>query len=194
MKTPLRVPLLFAACALAGGCASTQLEAQWIDPQFAPGSLRGARVLVACDAAETVVKRICQDQLAAEVVARGATPIATPENTAASADTARTAGARAVLMQRIVPYGTNVSPGFSIGLGGFGIGSGGFGGGVGVSAPIGGGQVTTGYAADTRLTDASSGRLLWTAKASAPPSQDLQTQLMELTRAVFGAADKAGVF
>src|SRR5207248_11166547 len=51
-----------AACALAG-CASTQLEAQWVDPQLAHGTLRGARVLIACDAAETVVKRICQDQL-----------------------------------------------------------------------------------------------------------------------------------
>src|SRR5205823_4069955 len=109
----------------------------------------------------------------------------------ASGDAAHAAGARAVLTQRIVPYGSSVSPGFTVGLGGFGFGGGHFGGGVGVSAPIGGGQVTTGYAADTRLTDAGSGKLMWTAKASAPPSQDLQAQLTELTRAVFGAADKA---
>src|SRR5438105_9981272 len=181
---------LFIAGALIAGCASTRLDAQWADPQLRPGSLRGTRVLVACDAAETVVKRICQDQIVAEVVARGATPVVAPEGGPPSVDAARSAGARAVLMQRIVPYGSSVSPGFTVGLGGFGFGSGGFGGGIGVSAPLGGGQVTTGYAADTRLTDAGSGKLMWTAKASAPPSQDLQAQLTELTRAVFGAADK----
>jgi hypothetical protein len=89
---------------------------------------------------------------------------------------------------------TAVNPGITLGIGGFGFGSGGVSGGVGVSAPIGGGGVSTGYASNTRLTDATSGRLMWTARATAPPSKDLNTQLSELTRAVFGAADKAQVF
>jgi hypothetical protein len=192
------------ALALATGCASTQIDAQWADPQLSPNALRGARVMVACEAYDAVIKRICQDQLAAEVVARGATPVTAPETTNQAPGRplgdeqylgpARSAGARAVMTSYIVPSAAAVSPGLSLGIGGFGFGGGGFGGGVGVSAPIGGGRVTTGYSSSVRLTDATSGRLLWTAKASAPPSNDLNSQLNELARAVFGAADKANLF
>jgi hypothetical protein len=195
-----------AACALGflAGCASTQLDAQWVDPQITGSPLRGARVLVACEAYEAVVKRICMDQLAAEVVARGATPVMAPDTTNPAPGrplgddqylgAARSAGARAVLTSYITPAATSVNPGFNIGIGGFGWGSGHFGGGVGVSAPIGGAQVSTGYASNSRLTDATSGRLMWTAKATAPPSSDLNSQMTELTRAVFGAVDRAHLF
>src|SRR5205085_12282812 len=65
-----------AALAAIAGCASgPQLDAQWSDPSAGRSVLRGARVLVACDAYELVVRQICQDQLASEVVARGATPV-----------------------------------------------------------------------------------------------------------------------
>jgi hypothetical protein len=189
--------LLLGAAATLAGCASTQLEAQWVDPQFAAGSLHGARVLIACEASEMVVQQMCQDQLAAELVARGATPVPLPQatvpNAEAYAQAARNGGASVVLTQRVVPYGTTVSPGFTVGVGGFGFSSGGSAG-VGVSAPVGGGQLSTGYAADTRLTDVGTGRLLWTAKASSPPSHDVQTQVQELARAIFASADKSGVF
>jgi hypothetical protein len=192
------------AAAFAAGCASTQLDAQWRDPQLGANPLRGARVMVACEAYEMVIKRICLDQLTAEVVARGATPVMAPETTNPAPGrplgddqylaAARHAGARAVLTSYITPAAMAVNPGITLGIGGFGFGSGGVSGGVGVSAPIGGGGVSTGYASNTRLTDATSGRLMWTARATAPPSKDLNTQLSELTRAVFGAADKAQVF
>ena len=87
----------------------------------------------------------------------------------------------------------DVSPGFSIGVGGFGFGRH-SGVGVGVEAPIGGGRVTSGYSANGRVTDVPSGRLVWTAKATAPPSSDLNAQMGELSKAVLGAADKAGLF
>jgi hypothetical protein len=189
---------------LLGGCASTQLDAQWVDPQLGPNPLRSARVLIACEAYDMVIKRICQDQLASEVVARGATPVVAPDTTNPAPGrplgdeqylgAARSAGARAVLTNYITPSAVSASPGLTIGIGGFGMGSSGFGGGVGVSAPIGGGQVTTGYTSNSRLTDATSGKLLWTAKASAPPSKDVPTQMAELMKAVFGAADKAQLF
>jgi hypothetical protein len=208
--TPTREPARFhrcrvaaacAASALFAACASTQLDAQWADPDRPAASLRGARVLVACEANEAVIRRICQDRVAAEVVARGATPVLAAESVPGAptadptyAQAARAAGARAILTQQIAPYGSTMSPGISVGLGGFGFGSGRVGAGVGVSAPLGGGQVTTGYAANSKLTDVATGRLLWTAKASSPPSQDVQTQMMELTRAVFDSADKLGLF
>jgi hypothetical protein len=186
------------------GCASTQLDAQWSDPQMGASPLRGAKVLIACEAYEMVIKRICLDQLSAEVVARGGTPVLAPDTTNPAPGrplgddqylpAARTAGARAVLASYITPSATAVNPGITLGIGGFGFGGGGVSTGVGVSAPIGGGGVSTGYAANTRITDAASGKLMWTARATSPPSKDIQTQLGELTRAVFEAADKAHVF
>jgi hypothetical protein len=164
--------------------------------------LRGARVLVACDAGEVVIRQICQDQLAGEVVARGATPVflapSFPITPARPVDAqllpaARDAGARAMLVMTVAVAVNDVSPGFSIGIGGFGFGRH-SGVGLGVEAPLGGGRVTSGYSANGRLTDVGSGRLLWTAKATAPPSSDVSAQMGELSKSVLGAADRAGIF
>jgi len=87
----------------------------------------------------------------------------------------------------------DVSPGFSIGIGGFGFGRHSAAG-VGVSAPIGGGRVTSGYSANSRVTDVPSGRLVWTAKATSAPASDVNAQMAELSRAVLGAAEKSGLF
>lgn len=193
-----------AAAVVLGACASTQLEAQWADPGMPANVLHGQRVLVACEAYDTAIQRICEEQLVQETTARGATPIVAPDTTHLAPGrpldaeqylaAARRAGAKAVLVNYIAPSASNVSPGVMIGIGGFGMGGGGFGGGVGISAPIGGGQTTIGYSASARLTDAASGRLWWTARASSPPSQDVRGQLSQLAQAVFAAADKAQVF
>ena len=110
-----------------------------------------------------------------------------------SSPAARDTGAKAVVSVAIGPATQAVSQGFSIGIGGFGFGRGG-GGGVGVSAPIGGGRVDTGYAANGRVTDVASGRLMWTARASAPPSKDANAQLADLSKSVLDAAAGAGLF
>src|SRR5438045_7657970 len=95
------------ALLLVGCAATTQLDAQWSDASVGTSFLRGARVLVACDAYEVVVRQICQDQLAAEVVARGATPVflapGFPVATDRSVDAqllpaAREAGAKAMMV------------------------------------------------------------------------------------------------
>ena len=194
-----------AAAVLLAGCASgPQLDAQWTDPQLGAGSgfLRGARVLVACDAYDLVVRQLCQDQLASEVVARGATPVFAAQDTPLATDravdaqllpAARSAGAKALMVVTVAAAATDVSPGFSIGIGGFGFGRSSAVG-VGVAAPIGGGRVTTGYSANGRITEVSSGRLVWAARATTPPSPDLNAQLGELSKAVLDAADKAGLF
>lgn len=193
------------AAVLLGACAtSPQLDAQWVDPQLGPqsGFLRGARVLVACDAYDLVVRQLCQDQLAGEVVARGATPVFAAQDTPIASDravdgqllpAARSAGAKALMVVTIAPAVTDVSPGFSIGIGGFGFGRSSAVG-VGVAAPIGGGRVTTGYSANGRITEVSTGRLVWAARAATAPSPDVNAQLGELSKAVLGAADKSGLF
>jgi hypothetical protein len=201
---------LMCATVIVGlsGCASTRLDAQWSDPQLAPNSLRGARVMVVCEAYDLAVKRICQDQMAAEVVARGGTAVPGPDagsdapvrplNTDQYLSAARDAGAKAVLTHSITAADVAAGgSGMSIGIGGFGVGgsrSSGGGVGVGVSMPVGGQQSNTGYAMNSRVTEVASGKLLWTAKASASPSSDVSAQLVELNKAVFGAADKAQLF
>ena len=205
----LAIPIRGAACTgialLASGCATTRLDAQWADPQSA-GVLRGAKVMVACEAYEPVVKRLCVDQMASELVAHGASPVLAPEVPNSTPgrpvpdeqllDAARLAGAKAVwsTTMAIAEQSVGAPGGFSVGLGSWGGGSSNVSGGVGVTLPIGYSHGANGYAANGKLTDAASGKLLWTAKASAPPSSDVNAQVVELTRIVLGAANKAGLF
>jgi hypothetical protein len=192
-----------ALLAFAGGCASPGVEAQWSDPQSAGTSLRGARVLIACDASEDVVKRLCQERLAEEVTARGATAVAAPDvvnpvpgrpmGLEQYAGAARAAGVSMVLATTVSLSASDVTPGFSIGIGGFSGGHHG-GGGVGISMPVGGGQVVSGYTANSRLANVSDSRVLWTARASTPPSGDVNAQIAQLARTMAEAAEKAGMF
>lgn len=187
-----------------GGCASTRVDAQWQDRDAAPTRLTGQRVLVVCEAYDTTVRQLCSDRLADEVTRAGATPTFAaglaptepgrpiPEGEIVAA--ARQAGAVAAFATSVEVGTRREGSGLSIGLGGFGIGSGGFGGGVGISAPIGGRQDVAGYLARGRLLDTGGGRLVWSARASASPSNDINGQLLELTQALVGAAGKAGYF
>ena len=200
-----RVLACSALAAALGGCASTQVGAQWVDPAFKGRSLVGVRLLVACDAADPAIQRICQDELAAQLTAFGAAPVQAPDGGGgrqAMAEqlmaAARLAGAKAVFSATVMPDATVVNPGptFSIGLGGFG-GTGyrsGVGGGIGVAVPAGGAQLSTGYAANGQLTDVASGRMMWAAKATTPAQSDLNAQMSELAKAVVGAAQQAGLF
>ena len=198
----LAAAALFAAGALfIAGCASTRLDAQWSDPQFAGRSLRGAKVLVVCNANEPVVRRICQEKLAAQVAASGATPILGPEDVAAGPSdktlaAARGAGATAVFGSTIGPEAVVVGAGPTFGVGIGGISGGGVGGGVGISFPFGGGggQVDTGYAANVVVTDVATGQLMWTSKVTTSSWQSLDTQVSELVKTAVEGAQKAGLF
>lgn len=202
-----RAALAGVAALVVAGCASTtRIETQWSDPEFAGRSLQGRRVLVACDASDVAIRRACQQRLEAEVTAQGASAVAGPELTHPSPGrqaaathllpAAREARADAVLAASVVPDSFVVDPGPSVGIGvgGFGGGRVGWGGGVGVSVPIGEPQRRTGYAASATLTDTASGRLMWSAKASAPANRDADEQAGELARAVVRSARDAGLF
>jgi hypothetical protein len=189
---------------LLTACASTSLDAQWADPQLTSGNpLRGARVLVVCESPDQVLRRVCADQVSAQLVAVGAVPVPAPDvGDAASSPpggpapyvaAAKTANAKAVLVTGIAPNSSVAKPGFTlgVGLGGFG---GSVGGGVGVSVPMGGTKVETGYAANTSITDVASGRLMWTARASEAASADVNAQVTALSKTVVQGAVKAGLF
>jgi hypothetical protein len=194
-----------AGAMLLAGCSTTRLDATWTDPQAAAGApLQSGKVMVACEAYEPVVKQLCEDRMASELVAHGAQVVSapqvansTPGRPVADAQllaAARTDGATTVLITTITSTSSAPSgSGLSVGLGGFGIGGGHVGGGVGVSVPIGGGQTAVGYSANTKLMDLT-GKPLWTAMASAGASSNVSTQVDELSRTLVSAADKAGLF
>jgi hypothetical protein len=187
--------LLGAGGCLIAGCATTTVNAEWTDPQFAGRSLRGERVLVVCDANDTAVRRICQDQLAAQVAASGATPVTGPETADLTAGpppandktlaAARSSGAKAILAATVGPDATVVRGGSGGGVSG---------GGVGIGVPLGGGQVETAYGANMALTDVGTVRLMWSSKVTAPASRNVNEQLGEIAKVGVGAARTAGFF
>ncbi len=203
-RTPLGLTMTLALAGALAGCASTRLDAQWADSQQPLPRLTGVRVLSVCEAYEPVVQQLCQDRLDAELTARGAVPVrdnqlqpsapGRPLTDEQLYEAARAGNAAAVFVSSVVIGSRDVSSGFSIGIGGFGIGGGGFGGGVGVSAPVGGGREETGYTANGKLSDTASRRLVWTAKASAKPSRDVDAQMTSLNKTLVDAAQKAGLF
>ena len=193
--------LAAAAGLLLAACASTGVDAQWRSVELPAGYLHGATVLVSCETGELVLKRICEDRVVGDLAARGVRSVLPAPSAAAVPPpgvtdmqylpAARDAGAKAVFSVSVGLASQNVSQGISLGLGigGFGRHSAG---GVGVSAPIGGGQVSSGYAMNGRVTDVASGRLMWTARAVAAPSSDANAQLAELSKSLLDAA--AGLF
>jgi hypothetical protein len=204
MKRPTS-PLLFAAAALAllvvlAGCASTRVEAQWKDPQAR--SYKGATVLVVCEAYEITIRRLCQDELVAQLKTLGAKPIRAldapvgnpyrPTPPAEWVPAARSAGAGAILSVAVEPGPVISKPGMSIGVG-LGGGSGGGFGGFGVSAPVGPGQTMTGYLGDAQISDAADGQLKWSAKVSTEGSTDVNGQMRDLSKSVTDAAQKSGL-
>ena len=204
MHTSIRRSALMAALPLAlVGCASTVVDTQWRNVELPASYLRGATVMVSCETRDEILRRICEEQVSADLSARGARPVLPAPGTVAAVQpgvadaqylpAARDSGAKAVFSVTVGASSTTVSPGVMVSIGGFGFGRN-SGGGVGVAAPIGGGQVSNGYSASGRVTDVASGRLMWTARASTPPSSDVNAQLADLSKSVLDAAGKAGLF
>lgn len=198
-----------AAALLAAGCASTQIGAQWVDPQWPKNSMQGAAVLVICEAQDTTVRLLCESRFAARLTEIGAKPLTAPATADAQAGrepdaaarlaAAKAAGARAVLHTTLRPDYTAVSsgPSFSIGVGGYGGSGGGsrggVGGGVGIALPVGA-PSGAGMAASSTLVDVASGKLVWSAQASAPASSDAASQIDELAGVLVGAVARSGLF
>jgi hypothetical protein len=195
---------------LLSACASTKMDAQWSNPEFAKASLRGQTILVACQARDFTIQAVCEDQAATQLESRGAkavrfavvSPGAPPANEAIEAAAKRT-GARAIYRSSLSTFAPAVSSGptIGIGVGGYG-GSGGWGGGGyrgggvggGITLPIGGGAVSEAWAADTALVDVASGVLIWSGRATTPTGSDVTAQLTELSRVTVEALASNGAF
>ena len=192
-------------CALwLAGCASTQLDAQWTNPDYSGRNLRGASVLVACEAQEPTLQRICEDQVSAQVSAMGGTPTratqlqglnaAPPAGNDPYIAAARGVGARAIVRTTLTTGAVLAGPSgptIGIGVGGGGGSVGGFG---GISFPIGGTRVSNAYASETAMIDPANGAIMWSARASSSTSQDTTAQIAELAKTAAAAIKQAGFF
>jgi hypothetical protein len=197
-QTSLRYATALSACVLAA-CATTKMDAQWSNPEFRSVNLRGQTVLVACQARDFTVQAVCEDQIAAQLITRGAKPVnfavvspgAPPVNEAVDA-AAKKANARVVFRTTLSTSIPTVSPGPTIGIG---VGGGGYRGGAagGISLPIGGGTVSEAYAADTAIVDVATGKLMWSGRATGPTGSDTTSQLSDLTRVTFESLQTAGM-
>lgn len=210
-RTVLRHPSSLAALAagvLLGGCASTQMGAQYLDPQATKQALSGAAVLVVCEAPEPAIRLICEGEVTAQLTQLGAKPLTDPKLVGLTSGreptpdqylpAARAAGAQALFRVTLAPDFWRPSPmsAVSLGIGAWG-GSGGFSGGsagVGVSMPVGGSGSASGFAANGSLLDVASGRVLWSASATASPRGDASAQVGEVVRALTGAVRDTGLF
>lgn len=203
---PRLAPLL-AVLALAG-CATTQIDAQWANPDYKGRSLRGTPVLVACEAPDLTVQRICEDRLSAEVATLGGTAIRSSQLQAAATApgagndpymaAAQRIGARAIVRTTLAIGAVAAQPGPQIGIG-VGGGSGGYGGGWGggfggISFPVGGARVTNAYTGETAVIDPANGAIMWSGRASSPATADVSQQIAEIATTTAGALQQAGLF
>lgn len=198
--------LAAASTTALAACATTQIDAQWSNPDYAGRNLRGAPVLVACEAQEPTLQRICEDQVAGQIAALGGVPTRSTQlvpngSPAAGTDpylaAARRIGARAIV-RTTVNTGAIVAsqggPTVGIGIGGGGGYRGGVGGFGGISFPVGGTRVSNAYTSETAVIDPANGAIMWSARASSPASQDATTQLAELAKAAADALRQSGFY
>jgi hypothetical protein len=181
------------------------MEAQWRDPQAGARSMQGKVVLVVCRGLDETLERICEDRLAASAqgigirVARYELSRDAVEDPAASdvlLKAARAARADAVLAMRLERSYAAASPsGGSVGVG-VGGASGGWGsrtgGGIGITLPLGG--VGPALASGTSLTDAATGKLVWSARARGSGAVNEADQVAELSHLTTEALKGSGLF
>jgi hypothetical protein len=206
MQTTIRLLLVSTAAALSA-CATTRMDAQWTNPEYQGRNVRGASVLVACEAQDLTLQRICEDQLAAAVSARGAKATLNSQLSAAASPAtgndpylaaAKRVGARAIVRMTLgaaQPIAVDSGPRIGIGVGGGSWGGGGssVGGGVGIGFPIGGSRVAQAFGAETALIDPSNGSTMWSGRASSSTAQDITGQITELAQVTAGALAGAGM-
>ena len=206
MQTTIRV-LFLSVAVLLSACATTRMDAQWTNPDYQGRNVRGASVLVACEAQDLTLQRICEDQLAAAVTARGAKPTLNSQLSAAASPpagsdpylaAAKRVGARAIVRMTLSsgqPVAVDSGPSIGIGIGGGGgrYGGGGVAGGVGVGFPIGGARVSQAYGAETALIDPSNGATMWSGRASSSTAQNVTGQITELAQTTVEALHSTGL-
>jgi len=195
-----RFALFACAALLLSACASTQFNAQWLNPE-AGGRLPVRNVLVIGISRDTTARRVYEDTMVAQLAARGvkaqpsyrSLPDDGPAAQPAIERAVRDAGADAVLISRTVSV-TNeirVSPGMVMGPP-YGFGWGGFYGfyhGMWASAYAIPPSVYTvqNVVVDTRLFDAKDFMVLWSGSSTTTPTSSMQTTIADFATSLVAA-------
>lgn len=195
-----RLALLGCAALLLSACASTQFNAQWLNPE-AGSRLPVKSVLVIGISRDTTARRVYEDTMVAQLAARGvkaqpsyrSLPDDGPATQPAIERAVRDAGADAVLISRTVSV-TNevrVSPGMVMGPPG-GFGWGGFYGyyhGMWSSAYAIPPSVYTvqNVVVDTRLFDARDFMVLWSGSSTTTPMSSMQKTIADFVTSLVTA-------
>jgi hypothetical protein len=203
--TSIRVSLLAAAALLLAGCAaSTQFNAQWVNPE-AGKRLPVKNVLVIGISRDTTARRIYEDTMVAQLTARGVKaqpsyrhlPDDGPAPQPAIEMAVKDAGADAVLVSRTVSVTNDVvvSPGMVMGPPGP-FGWGGFYGyyhGMWSSAYAIPPTVYTvqNVVVDTRLFDAKDFMVLWSGSSNTTPTGTMQTTISQFVTTLVTALSEA---
>ena len=199
-----RLVLLGSAALLLSACASTQFNAQWLNPE-AGNRLPVRNVLVIGISRDTTARRVYEDTMVAQLAARGvkaqpsyrSLPDDGPAAQPAIERAVRDAGADAVLISRTVSV-TNevrVSPGMVMGPP-YGFGWGGFYGfyhGMWASAYAIPPSVYTvqNVVVDTRLFDAKDFMVLWSGSSTTTPTSSMQTTIADFATSLVTALANA---
>ncbi|MGH6609568.1 MAG: hypothetical protein ACRECQ_04865 [Burkholderiaceae bacterium] len=180
------------------------MDAAWTNPEYSGRNVRGSSVLVACEAQDLTLQRICEDQLAAAVSARGLKPTLNSQLSPAGAApagndpylaAAKRVGAQAIVRMTLnsgAPVAVDSGPRIGFGIGGFG-GSGRVGGGAGIGIPIGGARVAQAYGAETALIDSANGATMWSGRASSSTAESPTQQISELAQTTVEALQGTGL-
>lgn len=192
----------FSAATLLAACATTRMDAQWTNPDYQGRKVAGGSVLVACEAQDLTLQRICEDQLAAAVSARGAKATLNSQLSNAASPpagndpylaAAKRVGARAIVRMTLNSgQAVAVDSGPSIGLG-VGGGGGRVGGGLGIGFPLGGSRVSQAYGAETALIDSATGATMWSGRASSSTAQSPTQQITELAQTTIESLQSSGL-
>jgi len=199
-----RLVLLGSAALLLSACASTQFNAQWLNPE-AGNRLPVRNVLVIGISRDTTARRVYEDTMVAQLAARGvkaqpsyrSLPDDGPAAQPAIERAVRDAGADAVLISRTVSVTNEVriSPGMVMGPP-YGFGWGGFYGfyhGMWASAYAIPPSVYTvqNVVVDTRLFDAKDFMVLWSGSSTTTPTSSMQTTIADFATSLVAALANA---
>ena len=199
-----RLALLGGAALLLSACASTQFNAQWLNPE-AGSRLPVRNVLVMGISRDTTARRVYEDTMVAQLAARGvkaqpsyrSLPDDGPAAQPAIERAVRDAGADAVLISRTISVTSEVraSPGMVMGPpGGFGWGGFyGFYNGMWASAYAFPPSVYTvqNVVVDTRLFDAKDFMVLWSGSSTTTPTSSMQTTIADFATSLVTALANA---
>jgi hypothetical protein len=199
-----RLALLGGAALLLSACASTQFNAQWLNPE-AGSRLPVRNVLVIGISRDTTARRVYEDTMVAQLAARGvkaqpsyrSLPDDGPAAQPAIERAVSEAGADAVLISRTISVinEIRVSPGMVMGPP-YGFGWGGFYGfyhGMWASAYAIPPSVYTvqNVVVDTRLFDAKDFMVLWSGSSTTTPTTSMQTTIADFATSLVTALANA---